>query len=98
MIWLSLLFLIVPFSTSLSSMIIVSPNNQFQTGIVCAICSPSDALGTSSTVYSFPYVYVMSTPSLNASIGILSSKFQASGNQFGWRLKVGTISATQMSI
>lgn len=81
---------------------IVTPNNvNFRTGInsIVQTGNASSYITTSATIaYTIAYGATMSTVSLNATLGVMSSYFPMNSLTFGWNIKILSLNDTAMDI
>lgn len=80
----------------MSRPIAIQPDLTYQTGVQIIINS-----NYASTVYqafTVPYVSVMSTASLNGSLGIMDVKYYMVSNVFGWRMYIASLTSSVLTI
>jgi hypothetical protein len=95
---ISLLLLIysIQLAYSLSRPIAIQPDPTYQTGVQILFNSNFNSLTT--VAFGVPFNTAMPTSSLNASLGIMGTKYYMISNVFGWKMSVGSVSINSLSI
>jgi hypothetical protein len=70
------------------------PDPTYQTGIVTLLSSALSGSGT----YMAGYNFVMSTPSLNASLGIFGIDYSQRQNKFGFRMSIASLTSSSLNV
>ena len=92
-----LLFLaILPSAILLSRPVALQPDTTYQTGTQTILSS--NFTSTTNQVFAIPYVSIMTTSSLNASLGIYGVKYYMINQAFGWRLFVSSLTSSDLII
>ena len=95
-----LLFLIIlllhPYCTPLSWPVALQPDATYQTGVLTVISTNFSS--TAAQAFNMSYTNIMSTSSLNASIGIYGIDFYMVKQVFGWSLGISTLSTTNFML
>jgi hypothetical protein len=99
--FLTIVLLLSEPSHALSNSIVYPTNPNFQTGIVKIVqtTNTSSFITTSATMsYVIAYGATMLTPSLNATLGVMSCYFPMDSLNFGWDVKIFTLNETGMIV
>jgi hypothetical protein len=91
-----LILALIPSVLLLSYPIALQPDTTYQTGTQIIITSAYT--NTSEQVFSIPYVSVMTTSSLNASLGIYGVNYYMISTTFGWKLFVASITSSNINV
>jgi hypothetical protein len=83
-------------AVSLSYPIALQPDTTYQTGTQVIVSSSFTS--TSETVFSIPYINVMTTASLNATLGIYGINYYTVGTVFGWKLFVASLTSSSVIV
>jgi hypothetical protein len=93
---LVLIAAIIPYVLLLSYPTALQPDTTYQTGI--SIVISSYYANTTYQVFAIPYVSVMTTSSLNASLGIYGVDHLMISTSFGWNLLVASVTTSNVII
>lgn len=92
----TIILLLIPHVFLYSRPVALQPDTTYQTGVQIVISS--SYANTTSNAYSIPYTSVMSTTSLNASLGIYGLNFYMINGAFGWKMYVASVSTSNINI
>lgn len=87
---------LIPTVLLLSNPIALQPDRTYQTGTYVIITS--NFSNTAQQTFSIPYTSVMTTTSLNATLGIYGVNYYMIGGVFGWKLFVASVTASDISV
>jgi hypothetical protein len=74
----------------------LQPDTTYQTGTQIVITS--NFASTTEQIFSIPYVSVMTTSSLNATLGIYGINYYLNGTTFGWKLYIASLTSSNLNI
>lgn len=72
------------------------PDTTYQTGTQIVITSTFNSI--TETVFSIPYTKVMTTTSLNATLGLYGINYYTVGTAFGWKLYVASLTSSNVIV
>lgn len=93
---LSIISLLTPIIFTYSRPVALQPDSTYQTGV--QVIFSSSYTSTTENAYSIPYTSIMTTTSLNASLGIYGMNFQMINGVFGWKLYVASVTPSSLNI
>lgn len=88
--------LLLAIAHSLSKPIALQPDTTYQTGVQTIITT--NFTSTAEVVYNIPYTSVMTTSSLNASLGIYGLNYYMINKVFGWKYFVSSLTNVDIII
>lgn len=91
-----LILSLFPTASSYSRPIARQPDSTYQTGVQTILSTAFTS--TAEVAYSIPYTSVMTTSSLNASLGIYGVSYQMISGSFGWKHYVSSITTSTLSV
>ena len=91
-----LIVMFIPSGLALSFPLASQPDSSYQTGV--QVIFTSNFTSTTEVIYSIPYTSVMNTSSLNASLAIYGIGYYTVSTAFGWKLYVGSVTASNVMV
>lgn len=90
------LVFILPFTHCASYPIALQPDTSYQTGVQIIFTTAFSS--TTNQFFFIPYTSIMTTPSVNATLGIYGINFYMTSQTFGWNMRVSSVSTTTLTI
>lgn len=90
--------LLVVLAPALSPLSVLTTAPTYTTGTAVLISSPSNKVNSAGNTLPVTFGTAAPSPSLNASVGVITNYFDLRGPPFGWKLVVASVSATGMMV